>query len=178
MMTLVRHRDLLEVVVQVVPLFCPAQEPVEVAMEGRVEWEEVWGLSVAQEDLEVDSLADDPLLVHQHRTLDHTTHLDLGACQALEVEEGEEEVEEDFHQEVHPSLICHPTLAHQCILDRDLTQCYHRELWVVVQVAEGVHHIQGSVCLSNSLHMDKVAIPSTALPYLAVLAPVGLHMAP
>lgn len=176
MMTLVRHRVLLEVVVQVVPPFCPAQGLVEVAMEGRVEWGEVWDSWVAQEDLEVDSLADDPLLVHQHRTLDHTTHLDLEACQALEGEE--EEVEEDFHQEAHPSLICHPTLALQCIQDRDLTQCCRREQWVVVQEAEEVHHIQGLVCLSNSLHMDKVAIPSTALPYLAALAPVGLHMAP
>lgn len=79
MMTLVRHRDLEEGVVRVVPLFCPAQGRVEVATVGPVEWEEVWDSWVALEDLEVDSLVGDPHLVHQRQMLDHITLLDLGA---------------------------------------------------------------------------------------------------
>lgn len=64
-----------------VPLFCPVQGLVEVATVGPfpVEWEEVWDSWVAPEDLEVDSLVDDPLLVHQRQMLDHITLLDLAA---------------------------------------------------------------------------------------------------
>lgn len=178
MMTLVRHRDLVEEVVQVLPLFCPVQGAVEVATVDPVEWEEVWDSWVAQVDLEADSLADDPLSVRQHQILDHTTHSDLGACRALEVVEAEEVVEEDFHLEAHPSLTCHPISAHPCTLGRASIQCCHLEEWVAVQEVEEVHLIQGLGCLSNSLHMDKVAIPSTAHPYLAALALVGLRTAP
>lgn len=161
-----------------VPLFCLAQGVVEVAMAVPVEWEEVWDSWVAQVDLEADSLVDDPLLVPQRQILDHTTHLDLGACRALEVVEAEEAVEEDFHQEAHPSLTCHPISAHPCTLGRASIQCCRLEEWVAVQEVEEVHLIQGLGCLSNSLHMDKVAIPSTARPYLAALALVGLRTAP
>lgn len=87
----------------------------------------------------------------------------------MEVVEAEEVVEEDFHQEAHPNLICHPISALPCTLDRASTRCCHLEEWVAVQEVEEVHLIQGLGCLSNSLHMDKVAIPSTAHPYLAAL---------
>lgn len=94
----------------------------------------------------------------------------------MEVVEAEV-VEGDFHQEAHPSLICHPISALPCTLDRASTQCCHLEEWVAVQEAEEVHLIQGLGCLSNSLHMDKVAIPSIAHPYLVALALAGLHTA-
>lgn len=178
MMTLVHHRDLVEEVVQVVPLFSPAQGAVEVAMVDLVEWEEVWDSWAALVDLEAASLADDPLSVHQRQILDHTTRLDSGACRALEVAEAEEVAEEDFHREARPSLTCHPISAHPCTLGRVSTRCCHLEEWVAVQEVEEVHLIQGLGCPNSNLHMDKVGIPSTAHPYPVALALVGLRTAP